>query len=94
MRSCCYLSYRTFVSWLQKKKVPPGLTTPEAAVAGTMVYATAWLALHWQARIRKGDRVLIHSAAGGVGLAAVSEDPRLSRLIHVSVPSQNHALSS
>jgi len=41
------------------------------AVSGTMVYATAWLGLHRQARVREGDTVLIHSAAGGVGLAAV-----------------------
>ena len=37
-----------------------------------MSYATAWLALHDIARIRTGDVVLIHSAAGGVGLAAVN----------------------
>jgi NADPH:quinone reductase-like Zn-dependent oxidoreductase/aryl carrier-like protein len=49
---------------------PTGMT-PEQAVSGTCVYATAWLGLHWMARIRRGDRVLIHSAAGGVGLAAV-----------------------
>eukprot|EP00929_Paragymnodinium_shiwhaense_P111785 TRINITY_DN80072_c0_g1_i1.p1 TRINITY_DN80072_c0_g1~~TRINITY_DN80072_c0_g1_i1.p1 ORF type:complete len:3057 (-),score=764.27 TRINITY_DN80072_c0_g1_i1:103-9273(-) len=48
----------------------PGLSA-EDAVSGTMVYATAWLGLHWMARIQKGDRVLIHSAAGGVGLSAV-----------------------
>lgn len=42
----------------------------EDAVSGTMVYATAWLGLHLQARISAGDTVLIHSAAGGVGLAA------------------------
>mmetsp|Transcript_16138 Transcript_16138/g.56290 ORF Transcript_16138/g.56290 Transcript_16138/m.56290 type:complete len:2677 (-) Transcript_16138:165-8195(-) len=45
--------------------------SPEEAVSGTCVYATAWLGLKWMARIAKGDRVLIHSAAGGVGLAAV-----------------------
>jgi len=49
----------------------PAQMTPEEAVAGTCVYATAWLGLHWMARIQDGDRVLIHSAAGGVGLAAV-----------------------
>lgn len=43
-----------------------------SAVSGTMAYATAWLALHTQARMRAGDTVLIHSAAGGVGLAAVN----------------------
>jgi len=49
----------------------PAQMTPEQAVAGTMAYATAWLGLHWQTQISKGERVLVHSAAGGVGLAAV-----------------------
>ncbi|CAJ1394121.1 unnamed protein product [Effrenium voratum] len=51
-------------------RAPQGMT-PEEAVSGTCVYATAWLALHWCGRIQPGERVLIHSAAGGVGLAAV-----------------------
>ena len=51
-------------------RAPPSLT-PAVAVSGTMAYATAWLALIRSARIRRGERVLIHSAAGGVGLAAV-----------------------
>ena len=34
-------------------------------------YVTAHYALHQLARIRRGDRVLIHAAAGGVGQAAV-----------------------
>ena len=50
----------------------PPLLDAVAAVSGTMVYATAWFALHVQARIRPGLDVLIHSAAGGVGLAAVA----------------------
>jgi len=49
----------------------PAEMSPEEAVAGTVAYGTAWLALHWMARIRAGERVLIHSAAGGVGLAAL-----------------------
>ena len=36
-----------------------------------MVYATAWLGLINLARVTASDTVLIHSAAGGVGLAAV-----------------------
>ncbi len=35
-------------------------------------HATAWYGLHDQARICAGDRVLIHSATGGVGQAAVA----------------------
>ena len=35
-------------------------------------YATAWYGLHDMARIKPGDRVLIHSATGGVGQAAIA----------------------
>ncbi|NVO12245.1 MAG: type I polyketide synthase [Bacteroidales bacterium] len=35
------------------------------------VYATAYYGLHYLCNISKGDRVLIHAAAGGVGIAAV-----------------------
>jgi acyl transferase domain-containing protein/NADPH:quinone reductase-like Zn-dependent oxidoreductase/NAD(P)-dependent dehydrogenase (short-subunit alcohol dehydrogenase family)/acyl carrier protein len=51
--------------------VPPGLTSGEAAAVST-VYGTAWYGLHDTARIRSGDRVLIHSGAGGVGQAAIA----------------------
>ncbi len=52
-------------------KLPAGLTDAQAA-ATTTVYATAWYGLHDLARIRRGDRVLIHSATGGVGQAAIA----------------------
>jgi NADPH:quinone reductase-like Zn-dependent oxidoreductase/acyl carrier protein len=50
--------------------LPPGLEEHQAAAVGT-THAIAWYGLHHQARITKGDRVLIHSATGGVGRAAV-----------------------
>ncbi|OBK35451.1 hypothetical protein A5658_08640 [Mycobacterium sp. 1245111.1] len=43
----------------------------EQAATIPIAYLTAYYALHEQARLRRGERVLIHSAAGGVGLAAV-----------------------
>ncbi|WP_304441405.1 sulfolipid-1 biosynthesis phthioceranic/hydroxyphthioceranic acid synthase [Mycobacterium sp. 852014-52450_SCH5900713] len=51
--------------------LPPGLTADQAA-AVTTPHAVAWHALHDQARIATGDRVLIHSAAGSVGRAAIA----------------------
>ncbi|MFT4626804.1 MAG: acyl transferase domain-containing protein/NADPH:quinone reductase-like Zn-dependent oxidoreductase [Myxococcota bacterium] len=46
-------------------------TLPDAIAATTPVaWLTAWVALHHVARLQPGERVLIHSAAGGVGLAA------------------------
>lgn len=35
------------------------------------VYLTAWFALHELAHLRAGENVLVHSGAGGVGLAAL-----------------------
>jgi NADPH:quinone reductase-like Zn-dependent oxidoreductase len=51
-------------------KTPANLSDVEAA-AIPVNFITAWLALEEMARVREGDRVLIPSAAGGVGVAAV-----------------------
>ncbi len=51
--------------------LPPGLTDDQAAAVST-AHAIAWYGLHEQARITAGDRVLIHSATGGVGQAAIA----------------------
>ena len=51
--------------------LPPGLTDAQAA-AVTTAHSTAWYGLHELARIKAGDKVLIHSATGGVGQAAIA----------------------
>ena len=51
--------------------LPPGLSEHQAVAVATAT-ATAWYGLHDQARISAGDRVLIHSATGGVGQAAIA----------------------
>lgn len=43
----------------------------EDAATIPLVFLTAHYALHVQGRLSKGERVLIHAAAGGVGLAAI-----------------------
>jgi len=53
----------TFVS-------PDGLDD-DGAAALHMNYQTAYFALHHRAGLRKGETVLVHAAAGGVGSAAV-----------------------
>lgn len=45
--------------------------TFEEAVTMPVAYLTAYYGMHHLARMQAGERVLIHSAAGGVGLAAV-----------------------
>ncbi|MCX6481853.1 MAG: sulfolipid-1 biosynthesis phthioceranic/hydroxyphthioceranic acid synthase [Mycobacterium sp.] len=50
--------------------IPPTMTDHQAVAVATAT-ATAWYGLHDQAHIASGDRVLIHSATGGVGQAAI-----------------------
>lgn len=49
---------------------PSGLSAAQAAGLPA-VFLTAWFALQELAHVRAGERVLIHSAAGGVGCAAL-----------------------
>ncbi len=49
---------------------PATLKAPQAA-AIPVAFLTAWFALHELAHVRPGEKVLVHSAAGGVGSAAV-----------------------
>ncbi|MFN8033437.1 MAG: sulfolipid-1 biosynthesis phthioceranic/hydroxyphthioceranic acid synthase [Mycobacterium sp.] len=51
--------------------LPVGLRDDQAA-AVTTAAATAWYGLHDLAHITAGDKVLIHSATGGVGQAAIA----------------------
>ena len=49
---------------------PPSLPF-ETAAGFPVVFLTSFYSLHHAARLAKGERILIHSAAGGVGLAAI-----------------------
>jgi synaptic vesicle membrane protein VAT-1 len=50
--------------------LPAGMDTARAAAIPT-IFLTAWFALQELAHVRPGERVLVHSAAGGVGSAAL-----------------------
>ncbi|WP_070896198.1 mycocerosate synthase [Mycobacterium tuberculosis] len=65
--------WRTFLTCDANLAVtlPPGLTDEQAITAAT-AHATAWYGLNDLAQIKAGDKVLIHSATGGVGQAAIS----------------------
>lgn len=54
----------------QLARKPLNISMPEAAAA-TLATLTAWQALVDQGHIKKGDRVLIHGGAGGVGNYAI-----------------------
>ncbi len=52
------------------RRIPADLTFEEAATL-PVVFMTSWHALHNVARIRRGERILVHAGAGGVGMAAI-----------------------
>ncbi len=49
----------------------PGGWSPEQAAGVPVVFLTAWYGLADLAGLRAGERVLVHAATGGVGMAAV-----------------------
>ncbi|MGW7287644.1 SDR family NAD(P)-dependent oxidoreductase, partial [Streptomyces sp. NPDC054847] len=51
-------------------RIPPGLSFARAATV-PLVFLTAYYGLHDLARLRAGERLLVHAAAGGVGMAAL-----------------------
>ena len=60
------------------RRIPADLTF-EAAATLPVVFMTAWHALHNVARLREGERVLVHAGAGGVGMAAIQIALHLAR---------------
>ncbi|MDT5154347.1 MAG: hypothetical protein QOI01_6080, partial [Mycobacterium sp.] len=65
----CLGSYVTTDATLVAGK--PAHITFEEAVTIPLTFMTAYYALHHLGRLSKGERVLIHAAAGGVGQAAL-----------------------
>lgn len=66
---------------------PSLLSFTEAATAPT-AFLTAWYGLHYLANIQPGQRVLIHAATGGVGLAAVRLAQRVGAEIFATAGSE------
>ena len=63
----------------------------ETAAAIPVNYLTAWLMLRRQAAVREGERVLVHSAAGGVGQAAMQICRRVGAEVVASASAGKHA---
>jgi len=77
----CLPAARVFV-------LPNGLSLEEAAGVPT-AYLTAWYALHRLAHTGKGERILVHSAAGGVG-GALLQLGRAAGLVTTGVVGGSH----
>ncbi len=67
----------------------PSSLTMEEAASVLSVYVTAYYSLVHLARLRKGQRVLIHSAMGGVGQAAIALAKHVGAEIYATAGSES-----
>jgi len=66
----------------------PGHIGPAAAATIPSTFFTVYYALHHQARLQAGEKILIHGAAGGVGIAAIQVARWLGAEIYTTVGSE------
>jgi NADPH:quinone reductase-like Zn-dependent oxidoreductase/surfactin synthase thioesterase subunit/NAD(P)-dependent dehydrogenase (short-subunit alcohol dehydrogenase family)/aryl carrier-like protein len=71
-------------------KIPDTLSTEQAATL-PMAYLTAYYGLVTLARVRAGERVLVHAGAGGVGIAAVQIAKVLDADVFATASPAKHA---
>lgn len=76
-----------FASEYAMTRVPANMSKLEAA-AFTIAYGTVWHGLVQLAQIRAGETILIHAAAGGVGLCAIQIAQRKGLEVFCTVSSQ------
>lgn len=69
--------------------LPPNLSFEEAA-AIPEVFLTAYQALYWHSRLQKGESILIHAGASGVGTAAIQMAKIIRAEIYVTASSEKH----
>ncbi|MEM9918390.1 MAG: NAD(P)H-quinone oxidoreductase [Bacteroidota bacterium] len=70
--------------------VPDGLDM-EAAAAIPEVFLTAFQALYWLAGLQKGETVLIHAGASGVGTAAIQLARKIGAEVFATASAAKHA---
>jgi len=68
----------------------PAAMTVEQAASFLVSYLPAYVALVALARVRAGDAVLVHAAAGGVGLAAVDLCKRTGATVYGTASASKH----
>jgi NADPH:quinone reductase-like Zn-dependent oxidoreductase/SAM-dependent methyltransferase/acyl carrier protein len=73
------------------RRIPADLTF-EAAATLPVVFMTAWHALQNVARLRRGECILVHAGAGGVGMAAIQIAHHLGAEVIASAGSQSKRL--
>jgi NADPH:quinone reductase-like Zn-dependent oxidoreductase len=69
----------------------PDALSFEQGAAVPVNYATAWAALQGYGSLRAGERVLVHAAAGGVGIAAIQLAKAAGAEVHGTASPEKHA---
>lgn len=83
----CLASHVTVpVSWVLKQ---PDFLSYEQAATIPVTFVTAYYGLNYLAKLKKGERVLIHAGAGGVGLAAIQLAQAIGAEIFATVGNQS-----
>ena len=62
----------------------------DVAAALPVNYLTAYQGLEWMAHLRKGEKILIHAAAGGVGIAAIQIAKNIGAEIFATASAAKH----
>ncbi|KAF2229541.1 polyketide synthase [Viridothelium virens] len=65
-----HISARVRIPWYNVVAIPDDMEFPEAASVAA-VFATAYYSMFDVGRLEKGDTILVHAAAGGVGQACI-----------------------
>ncbi|MGB5933983.1 MAG: alcohol dehydrogenase catalytic domain-containing protein, partial [Anaerolineae bacterium] len=87
--------YAEFVCLPASELVPvPSGVDPAEAVCLVVNYLTAYSALHRTANIRRGERILVHGAAGGVGTALFDLGKLAGLEMYGTASKHNHELVS
>src|ERR1700704_4709064 len=68
----------------------PDSVSFEQGAAVPVNYATAWAGLHGYGSLHAGERVLIHAAAGGVGIAAIQFAKAAGAEVHGTASPAKH----
>ncbi|MGY0585780.1 MAG: SDR family NAD(P)-dependent oxidoreductase [Paraglaciecola chathamensis] len=85
--SACF-SNRLIAKQSAIAKIPEGVSFEGAATIPT-TFLTVYYALHYLARLQPGEKILIHGAAGGVGIAAIQVAQWLNAEIYATVGSDD-----
>lgn len=77
-------------TWVDNIWPLPDTFSFEQGASITLNYVTAWEALYGSGSLRPGDQVLVHAAAGGVGLAAVQLAKAAGATVHGTASPSKH----